>query len=301
MMRTVSVVIPTLGRPSLRLAVQSVLDQVLPADEIIVVADTDGAVSMPVDDRIILLRSGIRSGAARCRQLGIDAASGTVIALLDDDDTWAPMKLARQLAIVENADDTSWIVSSRMAVVGPVARQRIWPRRLIRPGQPVGDYLFRFTDLRVGGAALQTSTLCFPTELARIVPWDTDADAIHDEPTWLMRVQSAVPDVRVLQLPDVLSTYSVAGVSVSRDVLDRTDAYIEWGLRHLGAESPRILGDYLCTSPVSAAVSASSIAGVFRALRSAIIHGRPGAFALAYAILNAARLVARATRPVAHR
>ena len=42
---TVSAVIPTIGRPSLGRAVQSVLDQTRPVAEIIVVADTDGPVS----------------------------------------------------------------------------------------------------------------------------------------------------------------------------------------------------------------------------------------------------------------
>ena len=52
-----------------------------------------------------------------------------------------------------------------------------------------------------------------------------------------------------------------------------------------------MLGDYLCTSPVSAAVSARSLRGVRHSLRSAFRHGRPGPFALGYAILNAARIV----------
>ena len=54
-----------------------------------------------------------------------------------------------------------------------------------------------------------------------------------------------------------------------------------------------MLGDYLCTSPVSAAVSARSLGGVRRAVWSAVRHGRPGPFALAYAALNAARIVVR--------
>ena len=54
-----------------------------------------------------------------------------------------------------------------------------------------------------------------------------------------------------------------------------------------------MLGDYLCTSPVSAAVSARSLSGVRRSLRSALRHGRPGPFALAYAVLSAARIVVR--------
>ena len=166
-------------------------------------------VPLPSDDRIVLLRKGVGSGPARCRQLGIDAARGTVIALLDDDDEWHSTKLARQLEAVDSMASTHWIASSRMAVVGPGTRRRTWPRRLIKPEESITEYLFRFTNLTVGGTALQTSTLCFPVELAREVRWDTHAGATKDEPSWLIRVQRTIPDVRVVQLPDVLSTYNV--------------------------------------------------------------------------------------------
>jgi glycosyltransferase involved in cell wall biosynthesis len=274
--------------------VQSVLDQTHRVAEIIVVADTDRPVPVPPDDRIMLLHSKVGSGPARCRQLGIDAARGTVIALLDDDDEWSTTKLARQLDAVYSMTGQHWISSSRMVVLGPGTRRRTWPRRLIQPGESISEYLFRFTDLRFGGAALQTSTLCFPVELARKVRWDVHADAPHDEPSWLIRVQRTVPDVRVVQLPDALSTYNVMDSSFSRDTSDRTDEYIDWGLEYLARESPRVLGDYLCTSPVSAAVSARSLGGVRRSMRSALRYGRPGPFALLYAVLNAARIVVRA-------
>jgi glycosyltransferase involved in cell wall biosynthesis len=291
---SVSAVIATIGRPSLTRAVQSALDQTYPVDEIIVVAEADVQVSVPADDRIVVLRSCDGGGPARSRQKGIDVARGSVIALLDDDDVWSPTKLARQLAVADSLDGDHWIVSSRMLVLGPGARQRTWPRRLIKPGESVAEYLFRFNGLGSGKANLQTSTLCFPTDLGRCVRWGGPSDVPHDEPSWLIRVQRTIPDLRVIQLPETLSIYNVHGASVSRDPSDRTDTYIEWGLQYLGSESPRVLGDYLCTSPVSAAVSARSLDGVRRAVWSAVRHGRPGAFALAYAALNAARIIVRA-------
>jgi hypothetical protein len=100
----------------------------------------------------------------------------------------------------------------------------------------------------------------------------------------------------VVQLPDVLSVYNVADASVSRDPSDRTDTCIEWGLQYLSTESPRVLGDYLCTSPVSAAVFARSLGGVWRSLQAALRHGRPGPFALGYSVLSAARIVLRSAR-----
>ena len=294
MTATVTAVIPTVGRPSLNRAVASVLGQTRRVDEIIVVADTDNQVTLPSDDRIKLLRMPFRGGPARCRQRGIDAARGEVIALLDDDDEWYRTKLDRQLKTVAAETGNNWIVSSRVEALGPGGRTRIWPRRLIQPQESVADYWFRCRSFSVGGAALQTSTLCFPADLAQMVPWDGSAGAVNDEPNWLIRVQRAFPDVRVIQLPDVLSVYNITDTSVSRQRVDHTQRYIDWGLQNLNTESPRVLGDYLCTSPVSAAVSAGSLRGVRDAMRCAFRHGRPGFFAVAYALLNAVRVVVHA-------
>lgn len=296
---SVSVVIPTLSRPSLHRAVRSVLDQTYPVDEIIVVADTDLPVALPPDDRIVVLRSGGRAGGpARCRQLGIDAAHGAVIALLDDDDEWCPVKLEHQLAAVANEVPAGkpWIASSRMVVVGPGDRRRIWPRRLAESDQSVAEYLYRFTGFTVGGATLQTSTLCFPVDLVRTVGWDVDADAPHEEASCCCRSGAPSPPTYAWSTIEVLSTYNVRGPSLSRASTDRTDEYLAWGgLRYLaGGESPRVRGgDYLSTSPVSAAVSARSLAGVRRSMWSAIRHGRPGPFAVVYAALGTARILVR--------
>ncbi|AKS32319.1 glycosyltransferase family 2 protein [Mycolicibacterium goodii] len=298
---SVSVVIATIGRPSLACAIQSTLVQTYPVDEVLVVAEPGARLCLPSDDRIRFLKAHTDGGPARSRQLGIDAARGTVIALLDDDDLWQPTKLARQLAAVKNFDDDHWIVSSRMMVQGPGDRRRIWPRRLIEPGELVAEYLFRADRLGFGNANLQTSTLCFPTALARSIPWGGTFDQPHDEPSWLIRVQRTIPDLRVVHLPEPLSIYNVGGRSVSRDATDRTDIYIRWGLHHLASESPRVLGDYLCTSPVSAAVSAGSLGGVIRAVWSALRHARPGVVALTYAVLNAVRIVVRPLFPAVRR
>lgn len=291
---TISVVIPTLGRPSLADAVRSVQSQTRPVSEIIVVADTDQPVALPADDRIRLLRNTGRRGPAGSRQIGIDAAEGSVIALLDDDDEWHPNKIERQLSAALEAGP-HWIASCRMDVVGPGDRRRVWPRKLIR-SEPVADYLFRFTDVRLGGRSLQTSTLCFPAELARAIRWDAHAGSVHDEPSWVLSVARTFSDLRVIQLPDVLSTYNVSTESVSRHTSDDTDRYIDWGLRYLGNEPARIRGDYLCTSPVSAAVAAGSLRGVRHSVASAFEHGRPGLAAVGYAAMSGLRLALRRVR-----
>ncbi len=94
----VSVVIPTICRASLRLAVESALRQTSPPLEVVVVVDTDGEPDLPRSADVRMVRTAGRVGPSVAKHLGIESARGDVIALLDDDDVWRDDKLEIQLA-----------------------------------------------------------------------------------------------------------------------------------------------------------------------------------------------------------
>ena len=100
----VSVVIPTRNRKQLlAVTLGSVLRQRSVGIELIVVdeASTDGTpefVASLDDPRVTLVRSEEPRGPAAARNHGAERASGGWIAFVDDDDVWAPDKLARQLS-----------------------------------------------------------------------------------------------------------------------------------------------------------------------------------------------------------
>ena len=101
----VSVVIPTHNRKRLvPRALESVLAQTRPAEEIIVVDDgsTDGTASA-VASRFAGVRClrQERRGVSAARNRGVASATGHWIAFLDSDDEWLPHKLERQLAALE--------------------------------------------------------------------------------------------------------------------------------------------------------------------------------------------------------
>jgi glycosyltransferase involved in cell wall biosynthesis len=97
----VSALIPTYNRRAHTIrAIDSVLAQTMPVDEIIVVDDgsTDGtaeAISSQYGTRVVLLKQE-NAGVSAARNLGARAARGEWIGFLDSDDVWSPEKLTRQ-------------------------------------------------------------------------------------------------------------------------------------------------------------------------------------------------------------
>jgi glycosyltransferase involved in cell wall biosynthesis len=117
----VSVVVPTHNRSSLlALTLQSVLWQRDVDLEIVVVDDgstddTAEAVARLRDGRVRIVRHERPQGVAAARNRGAEEATAEWITFLDDDDLWAPDKLARQL---QAARDTgrSWAYTGAVSI-----------------------------------------------------------------------------------------------------------------------------------------------------------------------------------------
>ena len=107
-MPEVSVIIPTRNRTAyLSRAIASVLAQTFADWELIVIDDgtADDTISVIEgfkDARIHCQRNLLCHGAATARNSGIDLARGKFVAFLDDDDTWHPTKLEKQLVKFRN-------------------------------------------------------------------------------------------------------------------------------------------------------------------------------------------------------
>lgn len=169
-----AVVIPTRNRwPLLRRAVACALGQQGVDLEVVVVDDgsDDGSAERAealADPRVSVLRRA-RMGVAAARNLGIERARAPWVALLDDDDLWAPDKCRRQLDALGAAE--AGIAFSGQIVVDESLR----PKRMFEApaapglslallgsnviGTPSAVMARRRTLLELGGFDLRFSVL----------------------------------------------------------------------------------------------------------------------------------------------
>lgn len=117
-MSAVSVIIPTYNCSRfIGAALDSVLNQTLPPDEIIVVDDasTDNTAEVlaAYGDRITCVTALDTGGyASAVRNVGIKAAAGDYIAFLDADDIWFPTKLAEQIKVLNAHPEVQMVYSN---------------------------------------------------------------------------------------------------------------------------------------------------------------------------------------------
>lgn len=142
----VSVIVPTFNRAHvLPRAIACVLGQTCRDVELLIVDDgsTDGTEALLAsytDARVRYLRQTENRGASAARNVGLRAARGRFVALLDSDDEWLPEKLALQLAVfagrgaetglvytgVERIDTDGSSTVQRPRLRGNVYRELLW-------------------------------------------------------------------------------------------------------------------------------------------------------------------------------
>jgi glycosyltransferase involved in cell wall biosynthesis len=116
----VSAVIITPNRlPLLKAAIQSVLNQDYELIECIVVDDasSDGTYEYCSQfESIVYIRidPGESKGGNYARNLGIKKSHGEYIAFLDDDDTWLPQKISKQVNVLNNKSDIGLVYCGRI-------------------------------------------------------------------------------------------------------------------------------------------------------------------------------------------
>ena len=107
---TVTVLMPVYnGAATIRRALDSVLGQTMPAQQVLVIDDgsTDDTATLVAEEYkdIVTLVQQPNGGVSSARNRGLRLAAGEYIAMLDADDWWAPGKLAAQVALLDDQTD----------------------------------------------------------------------------------------------------------------------------------------------------------------------------------------------------
>lgn len=103
--KLISVIIPTHNRVDLLgNAIQSVVKQTYKNIEIIVVDDASTCNNQEliknIDYPVVYHRFDTNQGGNVCRNKGVELSKGEYVAFLDDDDTWYPQKIEKQLKLM---------------------------------------------------------------------------------------------------------------------------------------------------------------------------------------------------------
>ena len=135
---SVSVVIPVYnGAIYLGEAIDSIIQQTYLPSEIVVVDDgsTDGsgdliqqiAFNVPIQIRYVYQTN---QGVGVARNKGVNIASGSWVAFLDQDDIWLPTKLARQVEVIERQPEAEIVIVKQRFFMINGFSQPHW----VRPG-----------------------------------------------------------------------------------------------------------------------------------------------------------------------
>lgn len=269
--QSVDVVIPTIGRKSLRRAVASALSQSMPVS-VFVVLDRPALAGEVVElleglrYELTLTDGGMGGGEARNR--GFDQGSARYVAFLDDDDWWEPHFLTHRLVAAHaQHQDGADIVFGRFIFDRRDGTSPVVPRLPV-PVQEltaVPGYMVTRRSLKFGDHAVQTSSLVMKRAAVAEARWDPSLKKHQD---WDLVLRLATrPSATAAWDPHAdahVAQDSPGSVSKKSD----WSASYGWWRSRSDYFTPRASADFLATHVLRAALAQRSASGCLRAVSS---------------------------------
>lgn len=266
----VEVIIPTIGRPSLVKAVQSVVSQTTDCSAIVVLDRPDKvnavrSLLIGLPHKLIVTTGGAK--AASARNLGLKEVTAPVVAFLDDDDWWGPTRVEELLSSVPDIKK-KFVVASAFRFVLPTGRSRVIPS--LNPpfetsGKPraelLADYLVTRAQLKFGNNAMQTSSLLMSTQAAKETLWDEDLPKHQD---WDLILRLAQDNATEFVWADTNECYVVKDSAGSISKSMNWQASLYWLGRHRSLLSKQAASDFAWVHVLRASLATRSIKGVLR-------------------------------------
>jgi glycosyltransferase involved in cell wall biosynthesis len=210
----VSVIVPTRNRSALlALTLRSVLRQQDIDLEVVVVDeastdDTQSVIAGLGDARVRVLQHEVPHGVSTARNRGAAAAVGEWLGFVDDDDLWAPDKLAQQLrAAATTGRDWAYTGSVNISDEGDI----IYGRRPLPPEQMM-VVLPRYNAIPGGGSNVVVRRATWE----RVGPFDTRLRNTEDWEMWIRLAKHGPP--ACVDRP--LLAYRVHGTNASLDIAE---------------------------------------------------------------------------------
>ncbi|NOZ84086.1 MAG: glycosyltransferase family 2 protein [Epsilonproteobacteria bacterium] len=220
----VSVIIPTKDRLELlHRAVHSVLQQTYQNIEIIIVDDgSNQPFSMEIDDpRIKLLVNPVSLGGAAARNIGLQAARGEFICLLDDDDYYLPSKIEAQLFFLKKNPDID-LVFSKVDLLKENSTEVL---TVIEDG-----YSFNVIDNFFRWNVIHTNSSLFKNKVIKQVQFDERLKKYQDMQFYLEISLKFIIDY----LPKTVAVWNVDGdrkqITSKKSVNDFNKEYVNFSL-----------------------------------------------------------------------
>ena len=284
----VSVVIPTTGRSSVLRAVASVRAQGHAALEVLVVQDgADAHVRRELeglgDPRVRVLTQEPPKGAAAARNLGIAAAEGMYVALLDDDDVFMPGKIAAKVERASAEPDDHFILVCAALVEGEGCEEQ-WPRRFLHTNEAWASYLFA-REWRAKRAFLQTSCLFAPRTLLLRLPMNETLQQ-HQDWDWLLEAEAS--KVRLISIDQPLTRYRMHNPTGSISGRTHWTASLAWAQGRRASFTPETYAFFIAIQVLGKARAQEAVS---RAVVRTLLHefrtvGRPTPLAWMFFMLN---------------
>ncbi|EPO5345753.1 glycosyltransferase family 2 protein [Klebsiella michiganensis] len=282
---SVTVVIPTIGRESIYLSIDSVLSQTYKVTNIIIcydgndfedfILELSSYYSDLIDKKIIIiLNVGPFSGGNVARQRGIEVSNSRFIALLDDDDIWERQHIEDLFSFI-TPDTENVLLSSCATIIEEGKKDLSVPPRMINNNESIPDYLFRVNGIKLDCGFIQSSLMIFTRELAIKVPFDISLK-YHQDIDWLLRLSNSKIKFSYIQSPNHTVRYMSTPFSVSKKISSKDS--ISWAKRSF--KDSRLLGDFVLTQSYNYAKSNGSILDEINVLWWSLYNAKPSFYAV---------------------
>lgn len=254
-------------------AVQSALNQTFDNLEVVAVVDggdeaTVSKLSQVRDPRLRTIPLAENVGGSEARNIGVRAALGQWIALLDDDDEWMPVKIDQQLAAAKASNAIYPLVTSKYVARSKGKPDRVRPRRLPKPGEAISEYMFDYLCYS------QTSTFFCGRELLLKIPFQKGLKSFQDI-DWFLRVNRE-PGVELTVVPEPLVIYYAPDERSTITSKLGWKSRLAWGKENRRLMTCRAYSRFIAGSCAGRAVQdRAGIRGFLELLRECALVGSP--------------------------